>query len=197
MSATGGRTYRYKELTPLGIVLLAVIIWIDVPLDYIDRGNWEHWIYWWYGTPVALCLFCLLGLAFKWFFSRRIDKKNSEFEAGLTEDELRRNQSLAYGFGGGTALHYAVYRNEKKVAELFLATSKLLVNAKDDLGDTALHYAIFNGNSRSTDMVKLLLANGADVNARNGKGDTPLDIARRGGWHRKARVLRKHGGLQE
>ena len=46
------------------------------------------------------------------------------------------------------------------------------VNAKDRLGATALSWAAGLGR---IDAVKFLIKKGADVNARNGNGDTPLD----------------------
>ena len=39
---------------------------------------------------------------------------------------------------------------------------------------TALHYAVQNGHR---DLIEILLARGADVNARDGAGQTPIDIA--------------------
>jgi len=46
---------------------------------------------------------------------------------------------------------------------------------KDTEGRTALHYAAFNGN---VDIVKSLLASGADVNAKDNNETTPLHSAR-------------------
>lgn len=48
------------------------------------------------------------------------------------------------------------------------------VNGTNAQGNTALHYAVATGN---TEMVKLLLAHNADMNAANSKGWTPLKIA--------------------
>lgn len=48
------------------------------------------------------------------------------------------------------------------------------VNGTNAQGNTALHYAVATGNS---EMVKLLLAHNADMNAANAKGWTPLKIA--------------------
>ena len=48
------------------------------------------------------------------------------------------------------------------------------VNGANAQGNTALHYAVATGN---TEMVKLLLAHNADMNAINSKGWTPLKIA--------------------
>lgn len=43
-----------------------------------------------------------------------------------------------------------------------------------DSGNTALHYAAEQGNS---DLVKALIAFGADIKIQNGRGQTPLDVA--------------------
>ena len=65
------------------------------------------------------------------------------------------------------------------------------VNAKDEDGVTPLHWA---SSGDHKEIVELLIANGADVNAiivsgRN-QGKTPLDWAE----EKTADLLRKHGG---
>ena len=57
------------------------------------------------------------------------------------------------------------------------------MNAKTDGKWTPLHFATWNGR---LEIIKLLVENGADINAKNGKGmlnlsffgDTPLDLAK-------------------
>ena len=49
------------------------------------------------------------------------------------------------------------------------------VDAKDQLNQTLLHWACAEGK---TQVVKLLVEKGADVNAITARGDTPLDLAR-------------------
>lgn len=49
--------------------------------------------------------------------------------------------------------------------------AKCDINARDKLGRTALHHAAANGH---VDIAKVLLANGADVNARSNGNETPL-----------------------
>jgi hypothetical protein len=74
--------------------------------------------------------------------------------------------------------------NVKRVREL-LATERGAASARDDEGATPLHYATLNGHR---EIVELLLANGADINARDTQfGATPA------GW--AIEYLRERGGL--
>jgi hypothetical protein len=89
---------------------------------------------------------------------------------------------------GATPLHYAA---TKAVAEL-LITKGTDVNAKGGYKNgTALHFAAAVGHN---ELVALLIANNADVNAKielgEYKGETPLDYAK----GETADLLRKHGG---
>ena len=61
------------------------------------------------------------------------------------------------------------------------------MNAKSDDGWTPLHDAASMGHK---EIVELLLAKGANVNAKNNYGNTPLDLAS----GETANFLRKHGG---
>jgi hypothetical protein len=68
------------------------------------------------------------------------------------------------------------------------------VNAADENGWTALHQAAFKGRK---EIAELLIAKGADVNAKKWggdyTGDTPLDTAIRRKHPEIADLLRKHG----
>ena len=72
----------------------------------------------------------------------------------------------------------------------FVKSTGLDVNAKDDVGEPALHHAASQGHK---EIVELLIAKGADVNAK-GSGTTPLDLAIINGETEIADLLRKHGG---
>ena len=66
------------------------------------------------------------------------------------------------------------------------------MNAKEVDEETSLHIATFQGHE---EIAELLIDSGADVNAKNKGGDTPLDWAT--GFFNKpktADLLRKHGG---
>jgi ankyrin repeat protein len=60
---------------------------------------------------------------------------------------------------------------------------------KDGSGSTPLHCA---ATESYNEIVELLIANGADVNAKDNESRTPLDEAKR--WPSVADLLRKHGG---
>ena len=65
------------------------------------------------------------------------------------------------------------------------------VNEKDENGGTPLQVATYEGHKET---VELLIANGADVNAKYLDDDTPLDWAVGfGGRTEIADLLRKHG----
>jgi hypothetical protein len=87
------------------------------------------------------------------------------------------------GFGG-TPLLFAITRSndnvDKQQCAFALLRAGANVNVREHVyidgvgGSTPLHLAIF---VRNVDLVKALLAKGADVNARLDDGSTPLDVA--------------------
>lgn len=58
---------------------------------------------------------------------------------------------------------------------------------------TPLHWAAKNGNNAS---VELLISRGANVNARNSAGETPLKLAEEKGHTDTANILKQHGGVE-
>jgi cytohesin len=92
-------------------------------------------------------------------------------------------------FGGMTPLEGVASYKDAEVLEVLIANG---ANVKVG-GGRALHYAAFQAHLPS---VKVLLANGADVNARNEDGETSLRMAKRRGLRQLADLLRQHGGQE-
>ena len=75
---------------------------------------------------------------------------------------------------GWTALHHAAHTNQKAVAELLIA-SGVELHARTNRGESALHLAAHNAGV--ADLIKLLLARGAEVDSEDDMGVTPLHQA--------------------
>jgi ankyrin repeat protein len=89
-------------------------------------------------------------------------------------------------------IHDAALRGDLAKVKALLKDHPEIVSSKDDNGVTPLHRAAEYGHK---DMVELLLANGADVNAQSRNGWTPLNGAMLRGNQEVAELLRKHGGI--
>ena len=68
------------------------------------------------------------------------------------------------------------------------------MNVQNDTGNTAIHYAALNGKE---EIVKLLLAAGADVNVKNEFGRLPIEDALQGGKPDIAEILAPQSKLDE
>lgn len=84
----------------------------------------------------------------------------------------------------------AVREGDCAVIQQLLAKEPSLVKVKDSAGYTPLHWAAIDGRK---DVVALLVAKGADVNARNPQGATPLHMACGSGRKEAAAELLKNG----
>lgn len=87
---------------------------------------------------------------------------------------------------GRSALHKAAFWGHTKVTHMLVSDMKLDVNAQDFNNDTALHDAARFGN---VDVVKTLLAGGADKTLVNKEGQTPHATALEYGKPEVAAVL--------
>jgi uncharacterized protein len=66
-------------------------------------------------------------------------------------------------------------KNGQEVTDMLAAPGSTVVNTRDiSSGDTALHIVVAR---RDVTWIRFLAAKGANVNARNGKGQTPLQVA--------------------
>jgi ankyrin repeat protein len=93
-------------------------------------------------------------------------------------------------FGSGmTALHYAVHWHQIDLAKLLLENGAK-VSSPNAQGVQPLHYAVINQNS--TDMLSLLIENGADLNAVV-HDQTPLHLAESSGSEPLVRFLLEQG----
>ena len=99
---------------------------------------------------------------------------------------------------GSRPLHCAASHGDAKLVSL-LVEAGANVNAADGYGATALHSAATEGGGghekARTDCVKVLLAAGADVDARNNDGRTPLRVAMFG-WQRRMLPLFLRAGAE-
>ena len=84
----------------------------------------------------------------------------------------------------------AYHGNIEAVKQHFAAGTD--VDVKGGFADgTPLHYAAANGHK---EIAELLITKGADVNAKDEDGGTPLDVAIQFKELETADLLRKHGG---
>ncbi len=94
---------------------------------------------------------------------------------------------------GTTALHWAAYHGDVKVASRLLA-AHANPGAVTDTGMTPLSLACENGNA---ELVRLLLKSGADANQTLTNGETPLMMAARTGRVPVLELLLEHGAKIE
>jgi uncharacterized protein len=95
----------------------------------------------------------------------------------------------------GTALIPAAHHGYVEAVKLLLATP-INRNHINNLGWTALLEAVIlgDGGQKHTEIVRLLVEGGADVNIADRDGVTPLAHAKRRGYAEMARILAAAGG---
>ncbi len=85
------------------------------------------------------------------------------------------NVNIKDELGKWTPLHWAVVKGHKEVVKALLGKDGINVNIGGQYGKkTPLHLAAQNNNK---EVVEALLDKGANVNAEDDKGETPLDLA--------------------
>lgn len=76
---------------------------------------------------------------------------------------------------GFSALHFAA-QDFRATAAMAILQAGARVDLRDKYGNTPLFRAVFNSRGRG-EIIKLLLEHGADRNAKNNSGKSPLDLA--------------------
>lgn len=90
---------------------------------------------------------------------------------------------------GWTPLQYAAVNGHNAVIDYLVSTGADLGLAAPN-GSTPVMLAVL---ANKTDTLKLLISNGFDVNGRNDKGESALEIARKKGFGEMEKLLRSAG----
>jgi ankyrin repeat protein len=96
---------------------------------------------------------------------------------------------------GGTALIPAAERGHVEVVNELLTRTDVKIDHVNNLGWTALLEAVIlgDGGPRRTEVVRLLIAAGANVNIADGRGVSPLAHARQRGYTQMIALLERAG----
>ena len=97
----------------------------------------------------------------------------AHLESGIDPDESFVPPGIP--FAGASALHVAVLKNNPEIVSILLESgADIDIRARDDFGGSPLEWAVFFAVK---DMAVFLVESGADVNAKNAIGTTPIDAA--------------------
>ncbi|MEZ4937885.1 MAG: ankyrin repeat domain-containing protein [Crocinitomicaceae bacterium] len=72
-------------------------------------------------------------------------------------------------------LHMAGTKERVDISRLLIATKKININAKNDVGDSPLHLVV---DTKNLELTQIYVEAGADINARNSMGDVVYKTAR-------------------
>ena len=109
--------------------------------------------------------------------------------ADLRDDKARQERLICHAMFDETLLHRAVSGGSILMID-YLVKNGLALDAEDSAGETPLIHAV---TKRRLDLVRRLLELGANPNARDHEGDTPVDLMDDPDSPMTA-LLRAHGG---
>lgn len=157
------------------------------------------------GIALVLLTMLLVALGFFLWLAHRVGQYNTPLAAAAGRGDLETVKSLLAkgadineqprGMLGMTPLLQAIgtgYTTGKTNVVFYLLERGANPNLKDHAGSPALYFAVAQGDF-ATNLVKALIAHGADVNFRTEHGDSLLGIALHNGHPAVASLLQDAG----